>query len=313
MSDLFKDDDTFLARWLSGELSPQELAEFEKSDAYREYQKIANHTSNLDTPQWDTQKIWNQIEGDESNIVAKKETKLVRMGWITYAIAGCALLVLGYLTLFNTNSIQLHETFATQNETIHLPDGSVVYLNAGSSLQYNTKTFPEQRNLDLKGEAFFEVTKGSAFKVKTDHGDVRVLGTSFNIKSRVERFEVQCFTGSVGVSSLGSAEIQLLKGEKVEAQKGKLQNKSQFNALEGTPVWRNGQSRFNNVLVIEVLNEMERQFDIEIKANPTIENIENYSGGFDHNNLESALQIVCSSINCTYVIDGTSVRITQND
>lgn len=85
---------------------------------------------------------------------------------------------------------------ADSYESIDLPDGSFVLLNKNSSIGYE-KSFDE-RKVTLNGEAFFSVEKGTnPFVVVTEHGDVQVLGTEFNVKSDKENLEVEVEEGHV--------------------------------------------------------------------------------------------------------------------
>ena len=87
---------------------------------------------------------------------------------------------------------------------ITLPDGSVVKLNANSSIEYPEKFIAGTRDVKLSGEAFFEVTKDSLhpFRIETTHAAVEVLGTSFNVSAypEADRVEVNVETGKVRLS-----------------------------------------------------------------------------------------------------------------
>ncbi len=314
MKDIFKDDDTFLARWLNDELSPEELMEFEKSEDYESYKLIAEKTSNLGTDAWNKEKVWNSIrekgEMDHSAVPAQKVFSLGK--WVRYGAAACIIALVGYLALFRGDNLEIHQTLAAQSQTVNLPDGSKVYLNADSKLSYNAKSFSDDRELNLEGEAFFEVVKGSKFKVETQNGDVRVLGTSFNVRNRGQRLDVQCFTGSVGVSfnDFKNEEV-LMPGDNLISAHKKLINRFTVDNDLTRPEWRDGRTKFVDVGFDEVINEIERQFDIEIKSDVSIDISEKYNGGFNHSDLESALKIVFSSINYDYRIEGKTVFLFE--
>ena len=74
-------------------------------------------------------------------------------------------------------------------------------LNELSQLEYNASKWDENRSLELKGEAFFDVEKGKRFDVTTEFGNVSVLGTEFNVLSRDSIFKVSCYEG-LGASRL---------------------------------------------------------------------------------------------------------------
>ncbi|UII29625.1 FecR family protein [Fulvivirga ulvae] len=133
------------------------------------------------------------------------------------------------------HSIETDDNF----EVVELPDGSIVYLNHHSAVNYN-KGF-EARIVEVSGEAFFEVAKANIpFVVRTVHGEVKVLGTEFNVKTATDELEVEVEEGVVELKT--SSEIQEVKkgqravwkkGRKaIEKRKGELKFKVWLNALE---------------------------------------------------------------------------------
>ena len=88
----------------------------------------------------------------------------------------------------------------------------VFRLNAKSLLAFNKKDWKQEREVELDGEAFFKVAKGSSFNVITKSGTVTVYGTQFNVKQRDNYFEVICYEGLVGVT-YNSQETKLKPGD----------------------------------------------------------------------------------------------------
>ena len=312
MSKLFEHDDTFLARWLSGELNEEELAEFENSEDYHLYKQIADKSAEKETSEWDKDALWQKIktEGAVELNINKPAAKKSKLRWLIVGTAASLLLVVGYWSRYMLTTDVYTTTFAEQ-KVVDLPDGSVVHLNADSEIRFSTKTFYEERLIELYGEAFFEVEKGSPFKVETENGDVRVLGTSFNIWARENRLDVNCYTGKVGVSFNDfENEAVLTKGDGLSSKNRKILNQYKEEASDG-PDWKQGRSIFKNVRFEEVIKELERQFDIQIILEEDISNIENYNGGFPHDDLETALDIVSESVACEYQIQNKTVTFLK--
>lgn len=93
-------------------------------------------------------------------------------------------------------------------EVVDLPDGSVVYLNHNSSIAYDPGF--KDRSVEVTGEVFFDVAGSDApFNVITTHGEVRVLGTEFNVKAGAEELEVEVEEGVVELKT--AADIQKIK------------------------------------------------------------------------------------------------------
>jgi transmembrane sensor len=140
-----------------------------------------------------------------------------------------------------------------------LPDGSVITLNKESFLLYPSSFSGKERVVTLKGEAFFDVSpdKEKPFIVHVNDIDVRVVGTSFNIKSKNDKTEVIVESGIVRVTSAGKT-VELKAGERVrldnagtemvkEQTTDKLYNyyRSREFVCDDTPLWK----------LVEVLNE----------------------------------------------------------
>ena len=103
-----------------------------------------------------------------------------------------AILTLTYLSSCGDKTISTSDEF----EQVELPDGSLVSLNKESSISYSNSFDP--RIVKLTGEAFFSVTEGdNPFQVVTENGEVTVLGTEFNVSSRLDKIVVEVKNGEV--------------------------------------------------------------------------------------------------------------------
>jgi len=100
------------------------------------------------------------------------------------------------LALFSCSNSNIKISTTDNFEKIDLPDGSIAYLNNNSYIEYD-KNFTE-RVVWQNGEVYFKVTKGiTPFTVKTDAGEIQVLGTEFNVKSNKKELEVEVEEGLV--------------------------------------------------------------------------------------------------------------------
>jgi len=220
-------------------------------------------------------------------------------------IAAAITLVLGLAWFMQpTEQMILAETTAGQHIEHTLPDGSVVTVNAMSSISYDADAFMENRSLELKGEAFFQVQKGSSFTVHSAQGDVTVLGTSFNMNSRDDVFHVLCTTGKVYVER-GSASVILTPGLEVRAAGNEL---GEVKEISVEPKWREGRFLFTERPVYEVFEELERQFGIAIDQGSPEDGL--FTGEFDRTDLESALEVVCNTMGFAYELDSERMKVT---
>lgn len=220
-------------------------------------------------------------------------------------IAASILIFIG-LTVIINHDTQLRKAEFGEQLSVVLPDGSHVVLNSGSQLAYSKYQWQKNRRLKLKGEAFFRVKKGETFIVETQNGIVSVLGTSFNVFSRDSLFNVACYSGKVCVQDQKqNSSVILLPHENTSLANRKLTKYS--NYANEMPGWLTGEFYYRNVPLQQVFNELERQFNIEIKYTGSIEN--NYTGYFFNNNINQALTLVCSPFGFDYEIDNKNKKV----
>lgn len=310
MSDKSKDD-TFLARWLSGDLSAEEKAAFEAREDAELLRKIADTAEHLHLPQRDQEASWEALQQKVTTGSAQAPIRRLSTWW-RYAAAAVVILIAGYFFLLDTNSWKTVQAPLAQKMVYELPDGSEVWLNAGSEIQFNEKTFTNNRRLELQGEAYFDVERGDDFEVITPGGSVAVLGTSFNVFARSERFQVVCYTGRVGVRYSETADSEILgPGDEVEVVNEQLNRRKTTEQVE-MPEWTSGNSKFTGVPFSQVIQELERQYDLTVNYPTSLDTIVDYSGGFPHRDLETALRIVFSSVDHQYEIEGSKIEVSPS-
>ncbi|MEM6967416.1 MAG: FecR domain-containing protein [Bacteroidota bacterium] len=310
MKEKFEKDDTFLARWLAGELTDAELREFESDEHFESFKKIAAFSAALKTSDWKSkEEAWKHFK-KTTDIAQKSPSAKIRsfdFRWLL-AAAAIGILLVGYLAFFQ-NNIHTFSTPMAVKETFTLPDGSQVTLNASSKVAFDKKDFSNNRLLDLEGEAYFEVAEGSKFSVKTPNGSVEVLGTTFNVFSRKNKLEVNCYTGKVGVYFEDRRRMTPLNPKNGLIALNKKVVMVTKAELEKSPAWTSGNSKFSQVDFTEVIEELERQFDIKISYPEILKNIRDYNGGFPHDDLETALKVIFPAIGYQYKINKQEVTV----
>lgn len=189
------------------------------------------------------------------------------------------------------------ETGQAQYKSVELPDHSKITLNADSKVKYNPVSWYWDRRVSLEGEAFFEVEKGSDFIVSTKSGQVRVLGTSFNVKERENLFRVDCKTGTVEVS-VETQKVILQKNESADLNvlNNKLAKVEKANKYVAT--WKKGYFNFDAESLENVVAEMERQYNINIDLKTNKNYL--FTGYFPKGNVENSLETVCSALGLEY-------------
>lgn len=235
--------------------------------------------------------LWAKIDQATSSEKRPARKRMLNT-WYPYGIAASLVLAVSLYFLL-TPSAQTIQTAKGEWAAHILPDQSEVSINADSEINYSG-TWEDNRQVELKGEAFFEVTKGVPFSVITPYGEVRVLGTSFNIFAREDKFRVNCFSGKVEVISKNGRDFILTKGQSIHFNRG--QSKLLNNLTKAMPDWQNGEFYYDSIPLMEVFEELERQFNIEINSDYIATN-RFYSGFFSRNNLDSAILNVTFPMN----------------
>lgn len=295
-----------ILKWLNRELSEEETLRLKKSDDYSTLEKIAHYSQQIDTPKVDVEKVYADFLAQTET--TKKQGKVIRFNFknvYKYAAALVILCTTSYFLLFNTT--QEFKTSFAETKTFALPDNSEVSLNSNSNISFSDKNWENNRNLDLEGEAFFKVAKGKKFTVKTEIGDVTVLGTEFNVKERDNYFEVKTYEGKVKVD-FNNTSVTLIKGKLFRVMNNKIDTTSTFDISENS--WLQKESVFKSTPLEFVLAEIENQFGYTIKTK-NIDTTKLYSGGFSHKDINIALQSVTIPLQLSYKIDGKTITIYE--
>lgn len=297
----------FIKDWLEGKVSAAELkSRKEKGDAFvEEFDELITRSSGLKVPEpVSKEEAWQKLSG-KLNQAPQQEAKVVKLGrWIPIGIAASvALMIVAFFFAFNKVTIA---TSLAETKVYILPDGSEVTLNADSKIAYSRFGWSGERTVTLEGEAFFQVTKGSPFTVESEKGTVTVLGTSFNVQARQSNFEVSCFTGKVKVAS-GNASVMLTKGLFTKLDNNKLIAAETFDDQKTT--WREGDFYFEGKPLSTVIDELERQFNIEIILSGDGARL--YTGYFSNKNLDEALEMVFKPMSLRYTRETDNKIIVQ--
>ncbi len=216
-----------------------------------------------------------------------------RIQWWKMAAAAILVICFGSVIFMRTYTTSQH-AFAGQHASLQLPDGSSVKLNAGSEVSFKPYWWWQSRKVDLNGEAFFEVQKGEKFQVVSVNGTTEVLGTSFNIFSRGQRYEVTCLTGKVKVQAMATENALILhpKEKAVLDKSGQFSHEKDVN-VENVKAWIAHRLVFTSAPLKDVFEEIERQYKVKITVPKGLLSY-TYTGSFKKGNSpEEALQMVC--------------------
>lgn len=227
--------------------------------------------------------------------------------WMQIA-ASLLLLIAGSLTVLTFMQQNEINALAEQNVVIRsgdygkslvtLPDGTIVYLNAKSSLTYSQDFGRNDRKVALSGEGFFEVKKDTEkkFTVGTGYMDIAVLGTKFNVYAYETKdiVEMSLVEGSVDVTTSRPPyqSIRVKPNEKVVYNKrtGNLLHERTTNKME--TAWINKELVFRSERLEDVFRCLSRKFAVTFSVDDETLLNDVYTGTFDDENVESIMRVL---------------------
>lgn len=216
-------------------------------------------------------------------------------------------------------AIIVKETTRGHKSQILMKDGSKIHLNAESSLSYNEEFGETNRDLFLKGEAYFEVAKNKKlpFRVVANNTLTTAVGTAFNI-SAYEESQVTSISLTEGRINITPAEVmdaeiptvKLNPGE--EFKVGEDLNAGLVRAFDESKVisWKDNVLLFENSSMEELISNLERWYNVKVVVlEPSRMAGIRANGKFDNESLENVLRILSYSLKFDYQINNDTVTI----
>ena len=228
---------------------------------------------------------------------------------ITYAVALGLALIFALPIAYDSLTTETLVTQTSDFRTLQLPDGSTIRLNAGSQIKYKKDFNTDHRLLTMTGEAYFDVQNGNTpFVIQTNQGQVTVLGTSFNVRSREDGFEVGVNEGIVKVSN-DSKSVILHKGQMIGVDSNFDEKNLQNISYTNYPDWMHEKLVCEQTPLSEVCDEIERTFGISFEfANPSFSDI-TVTGVIDAKDLNTVLSTISLLTQHEFKFDGDTCTI----
>jgi len=294
----------YLADWLAGKISDETLKELISEADFQEYLKIREASDLMHYFEKTDMSIPENIRKTYPKKQIKKTKITSKKVW--FGIAASLLLLFGLYRALTFNTDVLIKTGIGETRQVVLLDGSEVILNANSTLSYSKRQWDDKRAVYLQGEAFFKVKKGSDFVVKTDQGQVKVLGTQFDVKSLTDLFQVVCFTGKVWVKT-SKIDTILTHGKGVRLSGDKVQH---LDLSELQPDWLSGENTYRNTALKYVLKDLENQYNIHFDTSGIDVNVK-FTGSFPHQDLQKALAAVFKTLGIKYFVKNNQIILKK--
>ena len=203
-----------------------------------------------------------------------------------------------------------------QKANITLPDGSKVWLNSESKLTYSPNFNVKSRELQLDGEAYFEVAHNpdKPFIVSCNDISVEALGTAFGVKAYSEDNMISSILmrGKVRVTT-PDGEAVLLPNDRISYDKTtrKKNLSSVTNATDFTG-WIHNELRFENESLGDIAKTIERIYNVEVKFASENLKKQRYTGTINNNSLENVLNIISLTSPVAFQINNQQVTLSEN-
>lgn len=306
-------DNELFHRWLEGaELTADETEQLKADPDFIIFEKINGTVSNWSVPTPDVSSSFDRLmekRQQEAKVVPLFTQKKL------WALAASVLLLVGCFIVFQymvNGGQNVYSVALGEDKTITLPDGSTAALHGPAMVSYSEDDWKDVRKLEADGAVYFEVKKGSSFKVILDEGQVQTIGTRFETRNSEKGFSVLCYQGKVKVESTTKSNegIFLTQGQAVKYAE---ERGFETYGIPGAdkPLWSGGKvSEYKNAPLEEVIHALSLQYDVTFDASE-IDLNRKFSGTFVNTNLTVALKMVFDPLRIAYDINGKKITLSQ--
>lgn len=285
-------------------------------------------------PELNSDKLYQSIQ-DKIGPNRKKVT-IHKPDWVGHAFkAAAAILVILMTSVFFVMNYSGPEEQVTEREPIHfqtnneenreitLSDGSVIRLNKNSEVVISKDFMQGTRQIELKGEAFFDVAHNpdQPFIIHANESDVEVLGTSFNVKSLPDQSNVQVAVveGKVAFKNVNTTSqgetlsVTLSKGQYGYMDIQKRTILVDDLAVENYLAWKSGRFEFEDLTLQQVCTQLNRIYGTECSfENPEIQELL-LTASFSNESLDKTLSVIALSLDVEFEKDVGKVVWQQPD
>jgi ferric-dicitrate binding protein FerR (iron transport regulator) len=206
-----------------------------------------------------------------------------------------------------------------EQKEVVLADGSKVWLNSASSLQYPSSFEGSERVVSLSGEAFFEIAREAKlpFRVLVRNASIKVLGTKFNVQAYDDESKstISLLDGAVMVQR-GQREVRLEPGQQAELIQedqgvlGPIAVKEMTDP-DASMAWKNGYFEFKNDDLRVVMRAISRYYNVNIEYGPAIRSHKSISGSFPKKPGLANILEQLQKLNIDFTNDGKTVRVVH--
>jgi transmembrane sensor len=304
-----------ISRFLDKKCTDEEIDELYQwiveHDSHREYFDRVNES-------FQTQKVLDQFNPEKIDVAWQKfslrlqeenqvthKHKIISKGYYNFLriAASVSLLVISSFLIYK---IFLHHPAGPEKVVVHnpqsrntyilLPDSTMVWLNANSTIEYAEDFGLKSREVTLKGEAFFDVTKREKmnFIVRTEEVSVRVKGTRFNVRAyQGEDIKTTLEEGKVELLLKGDETVyDMDPGDQVTVKKdARSITVSKVNTSNYT-AWKEEELIFDNTKLSEIILKLENKYKVKISIDSALAERERLTMTIEQESIDEILEMI---------------------
>jgi len=307
---------TIFKKYLHSILSP---AEFERFSDFVRLPRNSKAISEMMKQEWnyfyadkDAEKANpTLLERIKQKILSEERQKMTRiLKLYSVGLRVAAVLIIGLIItsiwFFQNPHITIQEAMLQTVEIPYgartqmtMPDGSQVWLNSGSTLKFSND-FSKKREVDLEGEAYFDVVKSKVpFNIHTGYGNVRVLGTAFNVDAYPgEGFSTTLERGVIEFSGRHVKEEILKPGEQVQVVNNRVTKESVDTEIFTS--WKQGRLIFKREPFPQMFKKLERWYNVQIEYSEKDFTGLWFTGTIEGESINDVMEIICKTAPVNY-------------
>lgn len=293
------DSTKYIEAYLTGTASSQEIDELhawihEDAAHKKEFEDACTLWYSLHQGKFNSEDAFNSFKKRTSRPTARRFTLWQKVS----AVAAVAILSIGIFSMLKTAPVE-YRTVTNNADvamSVNLPDGSVIYLQEGASIQYPETFAKDKRTVKAQGTVFCEISRNenAPFIITDNDLTVEVLGTEFQINADEETFVI-VESGKVRVTA-DEQEVILTKGERADFNAGTLteSHNEDVNFLS----WKTGLLIFENAPLAKVISDMARHYHVTFTGKEQCANLKNIciTGSYKDLSLSEMLETITLTI-----------------
>ncbi len=312
-----------LPKYFAGEANPEERklvddwlsVDENNRKEFQAFAKLWNITGSVsEEGDIDLDAEWHRLE---SVVMPGKTIKTIHLARIVRIAASVVLISALAYTGLRVTHLKTEKAPVAASSTVKLPDGTTISLNAGSKIAYQKGFGLTNRNVTLKGEAYFEVVKDVKLPFIISSGDasIKVTGTAFNVKAYKDKPEIKV-TVTAGTVSLyethkPESEILLSAGETGIFHKS-MKTLDKQEAIDMNDIsWKTYIIDFNNTPLPEVVDILENTYHKSFEIDPAVQSC-SITVRFDHQDLGDILRVMESTLDLEITTQDNRIIIFGN-